>query len=193
MSTRGVATRGRIVEAAAALMFEAGAIPTSLDDVLTASGTGKSQLYHYFDDKADLVSAVIEHQIQGVLNSQAALLAEVSTLKQLQAWAKAIVDYQREQSGVGGCPIGSLAGELSDRSEIYRKRILSGFTRWQKLISDALRRLQDAGEISRRAPVEELAIAVLTALQGGLLMTQTTRDVVHLRLALDMAIRNIDS
>lgn len=192
LSARGAATRMRIVESAAVLMYQGGTIPTSLDDVLSASGTGKSQLYHYFRDKADLVSAVIEHQIDAVLREQADLLAEVVTTDQLRAWAAMIVEYQRQHMGVGGCPIGSLAAELADRSETYRTQILAGFTRWQDLIHAALRRIQDSGELGGHAPVEDLAPALLTALQGGLLMTQTTRDVTHLRLALDLALTAVD-
>ena len=34
----------------------------SLDDVIAAAGVSKSQLYHYFADKDDLVRAVIARQ-----------------------------------------------------------------------------------------------------------------------------------
>ena len=40
---------------------------TSLDAVLGASKTSKSQLYHYFGDKDDLVLAVIQRQTECVL------------------------------------------------------------------------------------------------------------------------------
>jgi TetR/AcrR family transcriptional regulator, transcriptional repressor for nem operon len=48
LTVRGAATRARIVEAAAALIYEHGVERTSLDDVMAASGASKSQLYHYF-------------------------------------------------------------------------------------------------------------------------------------------------
>ena len=35
-------------------MYQQGVSMTSLDDVLAAADSGKSQLYHYFDSKADL-------------------------------------------------------------------------------------------------------------------------------------------
>ncbi|WP_394327032.1 TetR/AcrR family transcriptional regulator, partial [Mycobacteroides abscessus] len=50
------------MDAAATLMYHNGVSTTSLDDVLTAAGAGKGQMYHYFDGKADLVAAVIERQ-----------------------------------------------------------------------------------------------------------------------------------
>jgi TetR/AcrR family transcriptional regulator, transcriptional repressor for nem operon len=48
--------------------------------------------------------------------------------------------------------------------------------------------MREDGLISREADPAELAVTVMTALQGGLLLAQTTRDVRPLELALDMAI-----
>ena len=62
LTKRGAATRARIVEGAAELMYERGVAGTSLDDIMAATGTSKSQLYHYFDGKDALVLDVIRSQ-----------------------------------------------------------------------------------------------------------------------------------
>ena len=54
-------------------MYQRGVGLTTLEDVLAAAGAGKSQLYHYFDSKADLVAAVIERQLESVLAQQPTL------------------------------------------------------------------------------------------------------------------------
>ena len=61
-TARGAATRARIVGAAADLVYRRGASATSLEDIMEASATSKSQLYHYFADKDALMRAVIELQ-----------------------------------------------------------------------------------------------------------------------------------
>jgi AcrR family transcriptional regulator len=66
----GAQTRARIVAAAADLMLLGGVAETSLDAVLAATGTSKSQVYHYFANKDDLVLAVIAWQTERVLQSQ---------------------------------------------------------------------------------------------------------------------------
>jgi TetR/AcrR family transcriptional regulator, transcriptional repressor for nem operon len=48
--------------------------------------------------------------------------------------------------------------------------------------------MREDGLLSPEADPAELAVTVMTALQGGLLLAQTTRDVRPLELALDMAI-----
>ena len=69
------------------MTYRHGVASNSLDAVLEASGTGKSQLYHYFSDKSDLVAAVIERQLELVLDEQPGL-APVDTWQGLVDWAR---------------------------------------------------------------------------------------------------------
>lgn len=64
---RGAATKRRIVEAAAELIHATGAERVSLDEVMEATGARRSQLYHYFANKDDLVREVIELQTSRIL------------------------------------------------------------------------------------------------------------------------------
>jgi TetR/AcrR family transcriptional repressor of nem operon len=67
LTARGVATRDRIVQAAADVMYVKGVNATTLDDIRTATGTSKSQLYRHFPDKDALIHAVISVRGQQVL------------------------------------------------------------------------------------------------------------------------------
>ena len=51
-------------------MHANGVAGTTIDQVIEASGTSKSQLYHYFADKDALVAAVIKMQSARVLERQ---------------------------------------------------------------------------------------------------------------------------
>ena len=70
LTSRGAATRGRIVLAAAELMHVQGVAATTIDEVLAASATSKSQFYQHFDDKSDLVYEVINLRADEVLSCQ---------------------------------------------------------------------------------------------------------------------------
>src|SRR5581483_2830056 len=107
LTARGVATRSRIVNAAADLIYEHGVDRTSLDEVMAASGVSKSQLYHYFADKDALVLEVIALQAERVLAAQQPQLGDLDSLRALRAWAKAIVRLN-ELVDMRGCPLGSL-------------------------------------------------------------------------------------
>ncbi len=69
---RGRDSKARIVAAAAGLMYEHGVTATSVDDVLKASGAGKSQFYHYFSSREELIAEVLRHQLGVVLEEQGA-------------------------------------------------------------------------------------------------------------------------
>ena len=66
-TARGRAARDRIIQAAAELIGERGVAATSLDDVIDRAGASKSQLYHYFEDRASLLRAVVVHNTEAVL------------------------------------------------------------------------------------------------------------------------------
>lgn len=61
-TAKGRAMRDRIVQTSAELIFATGARETTLDHVRSTVGASKSQLYHYFGDKDELLSCVIDFQ-----------------------------------------------------------------------------------------------------------------------------------
>jgi AcrR family transcriptional regulator len=70
---RGRQARGRIVAAAADVVAKRGALGGSLDEVGVRANASRSQLYHYFDDKDDLLLAVAEATNDAVLDAQQSL------------------------------------------------------------------------------------------------------------------------
>lgn len=187
-TARGIATRARIVEAAAGLMRNRGVAGTSLDAVLLASGASKSQLYHYFADKDALVLAVIQRQGECVLAAQRASLRNVTSLAGLRRWRDAVVELSRQCDCAGGCPIGSLVAELAEAPQ-PRAMLADSFACWEKELTVALSAVRRRAH-SRRDSAD-LALATLAALQGGLLLAQTMRSTRPLELALDMAIDHV--
>jgi TetR/AcrR family transcriptional regulator, transcriptional repressor for nem operon len=183
-TAKGRATRARIVAAASELIADRGIANTSLDDVIERAGVSKSQLYHYFEDRAALLRAVVAHNSEGVLG----YLGPVDgTWRAIRAWLDAMVALQVERDGCGGCPVGSLVPQLAETDERARHRLADSFGRWEAQLRDGLRTLQARGKLDRRADPDELATATMAAIQGGLVLTQTRRDPGQLAIALDAA------
>jgi TetR/AcrR family transcriptional regulator, transcriptional repressor for nem operon len=191
LTRKGLATRARIVEAAAELMFRHGVAGTSTEDVLAAAHVSNSQLYHYFADKNALVHAVIEHQANEIIDGQRPILDELDSLAAFKQWRDMLVGLQRQRHCEGGCPLGSLSSELAETDEPARTALAASFDRWEAPIRDGLRRMRDRGELPDDTDVDRLALGTLAALQGGLLLTQAKRDVGPLEAALDLAINQI--
>ena len=164
---------------------------TSLDAVMTATGTSRSQLYHYFVNKDALIGEVIKTQLGRIIAAQQPRLREVSSWEGLQRWCDHLVTMTRATQGVEGCPLGSLVGELADRSDSARHELARSFAEWQSYLSNGFAAMRDNGELAAEADVDELALTMMSALQGGLLMAQATRSARPLELALNMGLGHI--
>lgn len=193
LTAKGRATRARIVERAADIMFERGVAGTSLDDVKAATAVSSSQLYHYFGDKAELVSAVIVHQVDAVLQGQRLHLVQLDSMAALRSWRDQVVRIRRGLRCQGGCPLGSLGSELAESDEQLRNEVASGFRRWEASIRDGLRAMHLRGELRADADPDALAIAILASVQGGSLLSQVYRKTAPLEVALDAALDHVET
>ena len=173
---------------AAELMRVKGVDATTMDDVRAASGTSKSQLYHHFRDKSDLVMDVIEFVGDRVISRETDSLGRVSTLSGLRRWRDTLVQANDLQHGAYGCALGSLAGDVADHDEAARAALARLFRSWTKLLSEALDRLQDRGALKADVDTDYLAGGLLAALQGGYLLAQTAGDSGPMARALDMSL-----
>jgi AcrR family transcriptional regulator len=155
-----------------------------------AAGVGRSQLYHYFTDKSELVQAVITHVAGEVLGAQEPYLHHLDSWEAWEAWKRLVIDVQRDRNH-GGCPLGSLASELSEVDDRARELLVGGFDRWEMAFRDGVDAMRAKGLLRRDADTTALALNVLAALQGGLLLCRTRRDTAPLEAALDAALATI--
>jgi TetR/AcrR family transcriptional repressor of nem operon len=190
-TAKGRATRDRIIAAAAELMYEQGVRATSTPAVRDAAGVSSSQIYHYFADKDDLTRAVIAFQSESILSQQTPLLVTLDSLDALGSWRDVVLDAARRQSGAGGCPLGSLSSELSEHTPWAREALAAGFSQWSGAIRTGLVALVENGTLRPETDAGALALALLVAVQGGLLIGQAQRSTDALEAALDVVIAQI--
>jgi TetR/AcrR family transcriptional regulator, transcriptional repressor for nem operon len=183
LTPKGERTRARIIEAAARLIYERGVAGTTLEDIRASAGVSGSQLQHYFTGKDELVHAVIGHQADTIASNQRQ--ADLGSAGGLQAWRDMVITAAQDTRGRGGCPLGSLGGQLAESDPQARALIASGFEQWSAAISDGLRALQAAGHLRTGLNPDDLAVTLLTAIQGGLLLAQVQRNTYPLETAVD--------
>ena len=187
---RGRASRERIVQRAAELFAERGIAGTSLDEVLAAAGAGKGQFYHYFRSRDELAAAAVGQRCAQVVAGLTQALGGVSSLPELeQALAGFIEGY--EQTGLPGCPIGTLATEVAGRNEAARLQAAAGFGAWERLLADALARMRQRGELRADAPPAMLATGLLASIEGGMVLSQTRKDAASLRIAVNAGLAQV--
>jgi TetR/AcrR family transcriptional regulator, transcriptional repressor for nem operon len=191
LTAKGRATRERIVAAASELMSQRGVARTTIEDIQEAAAISTSQMYHYFADKNDLVSAVIDFQTDHVLSVQHLGLDRIDSIKDLNRWRHIMVDLVRGLGCAGGCPIGSMANELSESDPLARARIARSFAQWEHMIHDSLVAIAARGELADGTDINRIALAMLAGIQGGLLLSQVRRDTAPLEAAVDTMIEHL--
>ena len=97
----------------------------------------------------------------------------------------AVIAEVKTSQGQGGCPLGSLAGQVAETDADARDLLAAGFGQWSAAIGDGLRRLHAAGDLPDGTDPDKLAVILLAALQGGLILAQVQRDTRPLETAVD--------
>ena len=184
LTTKGAATRVRIVQAAAELMHDSGVADTTMLDIQKRAKVSSSQLYHYFADKDEIVHAVIDYRIATFI---ARATLDLSTLQGIREWRDLTVARVEARHGQGGCPIGSLGGQLAETDEVGRVELGVAFDHWERAFRDGLETMRSEGRLSSAADASELATALLAAAEGGMLEAQVRRDARPLKVATSRA------
>lgn len=188
---RGRATRERLVEVAAQSVAEHGISQLRLDEVLSAAGASKSQMYHYFPDRDGLIEAAVSHRCGEVLARLESAFGRVESFEDLEAVLSGFAaDYARQLTG---CPIGTLAAELTDGPDGALGLVTDAFGSWERLLADALSRIQAGGELTSNADPAELAAGLLAGMEGGMLLGQVRKDAAPLHAALTVGLGYIST
>ncbi len=193
LTPKGLATRERIVEAAAGLAFRSGAHETSLDEVRHEAGASKSQLYHYFSDKDELLDAVVEFQGLRVLEAQQPELGAIESWETLERWRDKLVQLAEARGTVGGCPIGSLGNELATHAPSHRASVSEQFDKWTAEVEQGLAAMQARGVLGQDCDPKQLSQLFLSTIEGGLLFAKLHGTAAFLATALDQLIAVLQS
>ncbi|MDX3076600.1 TetR/AcrR family transcriptional regulator [Streptomyces sp. MI02-7b] len=192
LTPKGLATRERIIKAAADLIYEHGVQNTNNEQIRAATGVSGSQLTRHFPTKESLVRAVLAWQADTIVaRHQVPDLGGLDSFAALRRWADSYIASQDMVRG--GCTFGSLAAEVVKATPSHRDAVADGFERWQELFRNGLSAMRERGELRPEADPVALAHLLTAAFQGGALLDQAADDVTPLRDALHGALAYIES
>jgi AcrR family transcriptional regulator len=187
ITKKGMATRHRIVEGAAAAIRENGVASTTLDDVMARTGTSKSQLFHYFPEgKEELLLAVAAYEADQVITDQQPQLGCLTSWRAWREWRDAVV--RRYQGQGQHCPLNVLITQLGQHTPGAQAVVGQLMNRWQAEIVAGIEYMQRQGKIGAHLDSVQEAAALLAGIQGGVVVMLSTGSVSHLEAALDVGI-----
>jgi TetR/AcrR family transcriptional regulator, transcriptional repressor for nem operon len=160
--------RERLVASAQTLLHQQGVERTTIAEVADAADVPPGNVYYYFKTKDELVEAAIAANSDRMEHLLGALERYRSPQARLKGFVRAIIE-QRDVAARYGCPHGSLCQELDKRDDDLRRssaELLELKLRW------AERQFREMG----RRDARELAVGLIAAHQGALLLSNTFRD-----------------
>lgn len=167
-TAKGYATREHIVRSAAQVLLSDGISGFNLDKVRQAASVSGSQLTYYFADRQALIKAVVEHQIQAVLQfHRQPSLAGLQTFEDYERWAQQNLAHLGKIGYRGAPTYHMLAGQLAKSDSAIRDALAAGYWRWVDLLEDAFRGMTDAGVLATSATARHLALIVVAGHQGA--------------------------
>jgi TetR/AcrR family transcriptional repressor of nem operon len=180
---RALATRERIVGAAARLFALKGYHDTKLEEVLGAARVTTGAFFHHFRSKEELGFAVLDRhmdrrrqQLERIEQRRPASAATdplEPVFRRLDAVREMV---RRRKQGRGGCIIGNLSTQLSDTHDAFRKRLAECFDEmaqeYQPHLDAAVAHYRPKGPVDTRA----LARYIVAIIEGSIMLARTHRD-----------------
>jgi TetR/AcrR family transcriptional repressor of nem operon len=163
--------KDELVKAAKKLMWERGYEAVSPRDLLEESGAGQGSLYHHFKGKMDLASVAL-----GEVSDEMRELARETVGTDGSALDRVFRYLDVSRDGLKGCRMGRFAAESSIAEAPLRKPVERYFRELQEVLAGALREAQADGEIAKRFDASELALMLITVVQGGFVVSRVYRD-----------------
>jgi AcrR family transcriptional regulator len=177
LTAKGRATRDRILKVAAELILQNGLSALNMDALRKAASVSGSQLAHYFADKQALIRAVVVRQLQVVLDfHRQPKLGALDTFEDFERWIDANMRYLRRIGYTGTPTYHALAGQLGKADGATRATLADGYWQWIGLLEQAIQRMKDRGVLVDHADPRRLALAIVSAHQGGATLAFTYRD-----------------
>lgn len=168
--------RQRMIEAALELFHRHGVNGTSVDAVLAASGTGKSQFSHYFKNKEGLIHASLQFLQEVIQAGKSASRYNVQSWEELDGWFERFIEFQRGEGWAKSCPLGTIGNDVTDEQPLLRQDVRL-FVQWcRSTLARFFAERRAAGELPASCDPDGLADLFFAVMQGGMLTTKMTRS-----------------
>jgi TetR/AcrR family transcriptional repressor of nem operon len=192
-TSRGQATKKKIIDSATRLIHANGYKNTSLEDILTEAEIKKGSFYFHFDNKDLLGHAVIDRfysRTRAMMKAtlEPATRGEANALESIEKMLGVLVSFMDSSECRGGCLLGNMALEISDYNDELRQHLSTIFTDMAGRLEEAIEAGQARGEISTGAPAKELSHFIVSVMEGGLMLARVSKDITPMKHSITSAL-----
>ncbi len=170
-------TRARMIETTARLLQHRGYYGTALSDILEASGAPRGSLYFHFPGGKDQLVLEATRAAAEIATRELGetMVTAKSPGRGVRAYAEAAARIMQETDYTFGCPVAPVILDATGGLEELAKICRETFESWSAILRASFR---EAGIPEKRAA--SLAILVISAIEGALVMARAYRDCAAL-------------
>lgn len=184
--TKGTNTREKIIEQAATLFNTKGYSASSINDVMEATGLKKGGIYNHFESKDDLACKAFDYAVK--IAGQK-LLSRVEACENARDRLFAVIDHFQSLPDnpalPGGCPLMNTAIESDDGYPLMQKKVQKAFDRFQQMVEKLAAEAIEQKQIDTNLKPEEIAIFMISTLEGALMLSKVQNTNTPLIVAGD--------
>ncbi len=185
MATKGEQTRERILKKATRVFNRQGFGPTTVNDLLKATGTTKGKLYFHFSGKDEIGLEVLRLARGDFVRFLDESLQGQTPGAGLDHFFRKAVEKHRRTGFVGGCLFGNTALETSDSAPQFATLVSNVFTEWVGKLEQTIAAAQAAGQVRRDLPASNLAELVVATLEGAIMQARLKKEETPMVRALE--------
>ena len=179
-------TKQFIIEKTAPIFNEKGYAGTSLNDLTKATGLTKGSIYGNFENKDDVALAVFDYNYNRVVEYiKANLQATENSIERLWVYPEVYRNYLKTPFLQPGCPILNTATEADDTHPLLKEKAANALAFWKKAIENQIKRGIARGEIKADANPTEIAVILISLIEGAFMQAKVTGRTVELKIAMD--------
>jgi AcrR family transcriptional regulator len=185
-SSKSERTRRFIVERSAHVFNEKGYAGTSLTDLTKETGLTKGSIYGNFDNKDEVALAAFDYNFNRVTEYiKVRILATENAIERLLVYPTVYRNFLKIGFLKPGCPILNTSTEADDTHPQLRERASNALGFWKQSIEKQIGRGIQRGEIKAGTNPREVAVVLISLVEGAIMQAKVTGKSIDLKIAMD--------
>lgn len=178
-------TKQFIIEKTAPIFNEKGFAGTSLSDLESATGLTKGSIYGNFQNKDDVALAAFDYNFNKVtMYIRERILSVDNSIDRLLVYPNVYKDFLKIPFLKSGCPILNTSTEADDTHPALRAKAVNALQFWKGSIENQINRGIQRGEIKAETNSTEMAIIIMSLIEGAILQAKVYGKASDLKVAM---------
>ncbi|HTC61802.1 MAG TPA: TetR/AcrR family transcriptional regulator [Candidatus Saccharimonadales bacterium] len=190
---KGEQTRLEIIRKAAPIFNQKGYDGAALSDLMQATGLEKGGIYRHFESKQELAGEAFDHAWKLAMDARFAGTHEIpNTVDRLK---QIILNFRGKRTGVvpGGCPLLNTAIDCDDGNPQLRAKARQALSSWLRRLEAIIEEGKRRGEVRSAIDSAELAMLIVSTLEGSVMIRRLQKKDGPLDLACDHLVEHLET